>query len=1190
MRPGGPGGWACRSSEVSAVGSKFLSALFVAALTALALASGSSAGAATPAPATFAKTPASGLSSFATSTWSASNATVTDTLTLGNGSEVPGNYLPPNVDSPIQTLYDSNADAVLSVGGNSIAVINGSTWSITREVDLTSVQYVQWGVFDPLTDLAYLAEWDASGSVGTMSQLNVSTGQFTTQDFGDFRVVTLAVGVGGQFLFETAAACCGTSYALNSYNVSSERRSGETFLPGSSSPGPMAYAGSSQELFVTLPGSNSVQIVNASNTTGLPIVANVSIPDPVDAVYDARDDMVYIASGTDGNLTGINATSNSIETQDAAVNDSVSLAYDSADDVVVVSLSNESVAFVNGSTGQADRFESISSELSYGAFLINGPAYDSAQDTVALPADQGELLEIDPLNGSTLSSLWTGGLNPNAVTVDPVDGDLYVDDSTGFYGYGDAPELEILNATGGPAAAWISMAPFASFFDPLNNAMIVQLWNGLAIVNASTNRFIDNFTTVGEPNQQADSGTYDSNSRDLFVLEQIPGGTMVFNASTLAYVRTLAYGGSAVAAVPSLQRVFIVGGANRVSVINSSTMELVSNVTTRSNCAPTDLAYDPTNGVVYVANSACPYVSRFNASTLEVLSDISVPAALQSITYDPAIGGIIATSPEYNEAYVVADANNSFAATLGVGAFPTSSTYDGANGLAYVANNEQETISVVRPCPAVSCLELTSFKASPSTFTLGADVTFTAHTADGTGNLTWSYRGLPAGCASKNASRLTCTPTAPGSSTVSVTVTDSTGTSARASVRIDVLAPRPEIYSFTASPSSFWIGNSTTINVSAGGGYGWLSYSYFGLPAGCASQNASNFTCTPTQTGTFPISVNVTNAYQANSTENASMTVQALPAPIVSEFSVSAPQIYLGGDVSFSVNATGGYGWLAYAYSGLPTGCASANESTLACTPDETGSFTVAVNVTNSFEQTTRANASFSIVADPVPVIYSFVATPSSVYLGNSTVLIADAVPWSSGSGWLNFSYSGLPAGCRSANVTELTCRSLVVGSYSVELTVRNAFGQTADADAALDVAPDPAPSISSFAPASPSIYLGQPLDLVVVATGGYGWLTYQYSVLPPGCADANLSTLDCVPTEVGDYTVQVNVTNAFGVVASAHASVVIEAVPVSSSGAPSTDVWLAAAAVGGVALVCAGALLAVRRRRRGRGPSPPEQ
>ena len=1195
MRPGGPGWWACRSSGVSGMGSKLISALFVAALTALALAPGSSAGVTAPASATFAKTPASGLSSFATHTWSASNATVTDTLTLGNGSEIPGNYRPPNVDSPIQTLYDPNADSVLSVGGNSIAVVNGSTWSISREVDLTSVQYVQWSVFDPLTDLAYLAEWDASGSVGTMSQLNVSTGQFTTQDFGDFQVVTLAVGDGGQFLFETAASCCSGSYTLNSYNVSSERRSGGTVLPGSSSPGPMTYVGASQELFVTQPGSNSVQIVNASNTTSLPIVANVSVPDPVDAVYDARDDTVYIASGTDGELIGVNATSNSVETQDAAVNDSISLAYDSADDVVVVALANESVALVNGSTGHAERFESLSPDLSYGASLINGPAYDSAQDIVALAADSGELLEINPMNGSTVSRVWTGGLNPNAVTVDPVDGNLYVDDSTGFYGYGNAPELEILNVTGRPAATWISIAPFASFFDPLNNSMIVQLWNGLAVVNASTNRFIDNFTTVGEPNEQADSGTYDSNSRDLFVLEQIPGGTMVFNASTLAHVQTLAYGGSAVAAAPSLQRVFIVGGANRVSVINSSTLKLVSNVTTRSNCDPTDLAYDPTNAIVYIANSACPYVSRFDASTLKVLSDISVPAAMESITYDSAIGGIIATSPEYDEAYVVADANNSLATTLEVGAFPTSSTYDVANGLAYVANNEQETISVIRQCPAVSCLELTSFSASPMTFTLGADVTFTAHAADGSGNLTWSYGGLPAGCASKNASRLTCTPTTSGSSTVSVTVTDSTGTSARASVSIDVLAPRPEIASFTASPSSFWIGNSTTINASASGGYGWLSYSYLGLPAGCVSQNASNFTCTPTQTGAFPISVIVTNGYFATASANTSITVQALPAPTVSGFSVSAPQIYKGSEVSFSVDATGGYGWLEYAYSGLPAGCTSSNVSLLTCIPDETGSYTVGVTVTNSFMQITRASTSLSVIADPVPVIYSFVASPSSVYLGNSTLLIVEAVPWLSGSGWLNFSYSGLPTGCRSANVTDLTCRSRVVGSYSVELTARNAFGETADADAALNVVPDPAPAISSFAPTSPSIYLGQSLDLVVVATGGYGWLAYQYSVLPPGCADANLSTLDCDPTEVGDYTVHVNVTNAFGVVASANASVVVEAVPVpspapgSSPGAPSTDVWFLAAAVGGVGLVCAGVLLARKRRQRGRSPPRPE-
>lgn len=70
----------------------------------------------------------------------------------------------------------------------------------------------------------------------------------------------------------------------------------------------------------------------------------------------------------------------------------------------------------------------------------------------------------------------------------------------------------------------------------------------------------------------------------------------------------------------------------------------------------------------------------------------------------------------------------------------------------------------------------------------------------------------------------------------------------------------PTIYSFSASPNTFFQGSSTTLSVGAySSTFNPLAYLYTGLPAGCASVNASLVTCTPTVGGSFNVTVHVTD-------------------------------------------------------------------------------------------------------------------------------------------------------------------------------------------------------------------------------------------------------------------------------------------------------------------------------------------
>lgn len=95
------------------------------------------------------------------------------------------------------------------------------------------------------------------------------------------------------------------------------------------------------------------------------------------------------------------------------------------------------------------------------------------------------------------------------------------------------------------------------------------------------------------------------------------------------------------------------------------------------------------------------------------------------------------------------------------------------------------TFSIARSAPTIS-----TFSASPSTITLGSSVRFTVTATGGTGGLTYAYADLPSGCSSGNVSALTCTPTATGGFTITVTVTDVAGQSATATVEL-IVNPTP---------------------------------------------------------------------------------------------------------------------------------------------------------------------------------------------------------------------------------------------------------------------------------------------------------------------------------------------------------------------------------------------------------------
>jgi prepilin-type N-terminal cleavage/methylation domain-containing protein len=252
----------------------------------------------------------------------------------------------------------------------------------------------------------------------------------------------------------------------------------------------------------------------------------------------------------------------------------------------------------------------------------------------------------------------------------------------------------------------------------------------------------------------------------------------------------------------------------------------------------------------------------------------------------------------------------------------------------------------------------TQGRAYPPT-TLGA--------TGGSGGYTWSATGLPAGLSlNPNTGLVSGGPTAAGTSSVTVTVTDAAGTTASRTYALTINPP-PSITTTSLPDGEATIGYSQT--VAATGGTAAYAWSATGLPAGLSINPATGaITGTPSATGTASVAVKVTDAAGATATATLSLAVYpkltvtgpgTLPAWTVGH-------LYPGATAS----STGGHGPYTWSATGLAAGL-SINPATGAITGTPTTPCTCAVvlKITDSATPAMVATRSYTLTINAPPAI-----------------------------------------------------------------------------------------------------------------------------------------------------------------------------------------------------------------------------
>lgn len=202
---------------------------------------------------------------------------------------------------------------------------------------------------------------------------------------------------------------------------------------------------------------------------------------------------------------------------------------------------------------------------------------------------------------------------------------------------------------------------------------------------------------------------------------------------------------------------------------------------------------------------------------------------------------------------------------------------------------------------------ISSFMASVNPVYINETTYLNVTASGGTGTLSYAYSGLPQGCTSSNTESLPCTPTKNGTYVVRAYVIDTAGYSVSAQLSLQVLSGSMlAISSFTATPPTISIGNSSVFKAYVSGGTLPYTFSYTGLPQGCLSANTSTLTCKPTSTGNYSVTLKVTDAAGGNVTAYATLNVVSQITPLSAMLFANTTSITVGGYVTLEAGESGG--------------------------------------------------------------------------------------------------------------------------------------------------------------------------------------------------------------------------------------------------------------------------------------------
>ena len=544
------------------------------------------------------------------------------------------------------------------------------------------------------------------------------------------------------------------------------------------------------------------------------------------------------------------------------------------------------------------------------------------------------------------------------------------------------------------------------------------------------------------------------------------------------------------------------------------------------------------NSVVasYSASFSYTFTSSGIYTVLLTLRDSNGNTATAKLNETVNADPTVTISPEYTS--IDQGINDTFTANVNGGTYPFNYTwYVGSTivnysqsfhyAFAYTGTyNVKVTVKDSlgeNSSTSVTITSITKPSASvngPDSTDVNTPTTFAGNATYGTAPYTfyWAINGVNETSASSGL-YLTFSFPSVGTYNVSLKAVDSQGSSANAYLNVKVNA-KPTA-AITASESKGDEGLTDLFSSSVSGGTAPFTYDW--KISGTSVGSEPNLTYTFNSEGTILVELTVTDAAGNSYITETNVTINAPPV-----VSISAKDLSIDQGISDLFNATGSYGTVPYNFTWYIGSSIAGYGPSLSYTFTSAGSYYMKVVLRDADGDTASSQVTVDVFAPPT---VSILPTYNSTDAGGTITFLGG---YQDGVGPYNYTWT-VDGGIASYSL-DFSYTFTNAGSYYVNLTVTDAFGETGMDSITIIVYARPSVSVTREYTA---IDAGQSDTLTPEITGGHEPYRYAWDISGIGVVSTQ-QALTYVFSSPGTYSITLTVTDEFGNSANATVSVVV--------------------------------------------------